>query len=643
MKASFFHKIRMTKLCFWSLLFFAYVIVSSSFAVVVLDLDSGEYGYITEEEAKSRKEEEEKRRIQHQKEKAISELKSHRPRISLPESYMSKESWEKEIEKHPWKEWKFYENGIVTNDFVNTSPNVLLINFLDYEGAAKDGVTDINVIREKYVLCCVLYPGDKYVETRDGKNGVRLAQYKQVHEYCEEEKKYCGLKIMDNDRDGDGIPSWDEVKGTNIVVKYRNCSSNIFVFTSMWSKDTDRDGINDNDEIRGTNGYVTDPMDPDTDGDGIPDGVDKYPTYSCESADPAKMPAEWAEYWSRDKKEFYDKLLLADADPDGDGFTNKEEKKMDLDPTWPNREIVIIFPKRPTFRNVKGNKYEGYINFLINTNVLTEVQIWTAPWQDLMRYSPYLKYLGSVPLREKVFKRKEFFDENIRDSKTHNIFAVVQPMTVHKFKVTYKKEGFLKDIGFTVDCRKYPYKKDFTDYKDLGIKHVDFVKYYSRFWLKDYPTPPKLLKPKPDHYFLEDGDRPLEWSDSSHVKFPWKGDALINVFGSFNVLTEHYLGSYSGGGYFSCYGFNPDKLYCNTKYEFETYAIAPCLSAAGVSILGEYTPIFKTRRLNLDSSFVYKPDTMWNIRLQARYGKEGYKEVLDKIREYEEKLAELSK
>lgn|GEM_PF-1529924 len=613
-------------------------------AVMVLDLDSGEYAQITEEEAQARKEAEEKRRAEHKKEMAIRELNRHRPRIFLPED--NAEYWEKEKQKNPWKVWKFWEKGIVTNDFVNTSSNVVVITFLDHEGAAKDGVTDINAIREKYRLCCVLYPGDKYVETHDGKNGLRLAQYAQIHEYCRNARNYYGLKVMDEDWDKDGIPSWNEVRGTNIVVKYKTCSSNLYVFTSIWSSDTDHDGIKDIDEIRGTNGFVTDPMDPDSDGDGIPDGSDKYPAYSCESDDPKYMPKEWAEYWSRDNKSFYDKLLLADADPDGDGFTNKEEKMMDLNPIWPDRDRVIIFPRNPKFRHVKGDKYEGYVNFLINTNVLTKVQVWTASWSDLMRYSPTIKYLDSVPLREKVFKREEYFEMNIGDSKTHNLFAVVQPMTVHKFKITHKGKGFLHDISFTVNCRKYPHKKDFSDYMDLGTKHVDFQLRYDRFLLDNYPRIPKLLSPAADYILFEKKNDLLKWSDTSDVKFPWKGSAHNKTIGQFGVFADRYFSDTKfdfGYGGSSCYGFSHGGVYFNKQFEFETYAVGPGLNAAGVTMIGEYVPMFRTKRLTEDCSFVFKPDTMRNIRLKAKYGKEKYRKLMDQMKEFEEKLAELSK
>lgn len=604
----------------------------------VWDLDSGEYVNLSKEEIHKKNEElqrkkeaEEKLNYEKKRELFFQNLKSS---FFLPEDKMSKEEWEAEIKRNPWRKWVLKKN-IVTNDYVNASSNVVVITFLDYEGAAKDGVKDINVIREKYQLCCVLHPGDKYVETKDGKNGVRLAGYLQVHEYCSDAKKYYGLKLMERDLDNDGIASWDEIKGTNIVVKYKNCSSNLFVITKIWRRDTDDDGIDDNDEITGKNGFVTDPTNPDTDGDGIPDGADKYPTYACESSDPKLMPVEWAQYWSRGDKELYEKLLLADADPDGDGFTNKEEKMMDLNPNVADKDTIIIFPKEPRLRNVRGNKYEGYFNVLINTNIMLYLE--AEPDWDV-RAS--IKYLNSVPLRNKIFKGKNLFSMRLLDRINGSVFAKVQPMTVHKFKVVFEKDGLFRDVDIDIRCKVPFVFENENVYKIITRSFFTFETCYGNFFEPEEPKIPKLLSPLPDQYFIEEDEISCKWERDDISN--WQGYPNRFHFHCYDVFPDDksdnfkYHSSYGDfGSAFITYGWDGIKIKLQ-KYEFTTWALGTRVSYfETISALGDYIPIFRTRRLTLDSSFVFKPDTLRNVRLQAKYGKARFKVVNERIKEYE--------
>ena len=615
----------------------AVVINFSGFSEMIIDFDSGEYVEISKEEFQTIRK---KDGLENNEEKKNIEV--NRLKLFLPEDTMSKEEWAEEIKINPWKKWTLC-NDIVTNDFTNTSSNVVVITFLDYDGAKKDGIKDIKIVRDKYRLCCVLHPGDKYIETSDGKNGVRLASYLQIHEFCADAKKYCGFKYMDIDWDGDGISSWDEVRGTNIVVQYKNCSSNLFVFTRMISRDTDRDGIDDNDEISGKNGFITDPTNPDTDGDDIPDGIDKHPTYACESIDPKFMPAEWAEYWSGEDKSLFDKLLLADADPDGDGFTNKEEKMMGLNPKFTDSDLIIFSPKNPVLKNVKGNKYIGYFNFLINTNIMTSVQISTAARENLMLSSPEIKYLGSVPLRNRVFKGENLFKMSARDYKTHSFSARVQPMTMHKFKVTYSKNGiFNEEFRVNVRCRNHSPRENDDTFKEFTAKNVIFRTCYGRFLEPPEPKKiPKLLKPVSDQYFIGEDKVSCKWERSEEDLF-WRAYPTVYYMTCYDVFLDnkcksykYHLNFYDGLRNESICGWNTISLKYE-KYEFTTRAIGCGLSyLSNMKISGDYVPVFKTRILTLDSSFVFKPDTLRNIRLQAKYGKDKYERNTKEIKKYE--------
>ena len=636
----------------FSLFFISIIISLSAFSDFVLDLKSGEYIDIPREVLQAKKEKEAKEKWERKKEQALKELQ-----LVLPEDKVSKEEWAEEIKKNPWKEWKLYKN-LVTNDFVNTTSNVLVITFLDYEGAAKDGIDNINVIREKYKLCCVLHPGDKYVETHDGQNGVRLASYLQVNKFCDEAKQYYGFKCMDKDWDGDGLSAWDEVKGTNIVVKYKNCSSNLFVVTFDGSKDTDRDGINDNDEISGKNGFVTDPSNPDTDGDGIPDGSDKFPTYSCESKDPKFMPEEWAEYWSKQGKFSYDKLILADADPDGDGFTNRDEKLLGLDPNMPDRDFIIISPSEKFLNNVKKNTYVGYFNFLVNTNILTTVQIVTYDWDDSLFGRPEIKYMGSFPLHEKVFKDEYLFRMSSRDRESHSFFARVQPMAIHRFKVTCVRKGifhkrFINSSSFsvTIGCMNHRARENDRTFKQFPYGTADFRVHYSKFM--ELPPPkkiPKLISPVRDQYFINEEKIPCEWETEENPvytegsdEYNWRSSSDLQSVPTHEVFLDAACKNYPYDVKFS-YGYpyerlkSSEVLHFPREEVFSTYAIGCCITGLNdVRLLSEYTPVFKTRRLTLDSTFVFKPASLREIRLQAKYGKKNYQRILEERKKYEDK------
>ncbi|MBP5626970.1 hypothetical protein J6X96_02240 [bacterium] len=618
-------------------MFFCLAFTFQAFSEMVLDLKSGEYTNISKEEKEElqRKKDAEDKLKKEKKREHDSRLL----RFVLPEDTMSKEQWEEETKKNPWKKWVFHK-GIVTNDFINSSSNVVVITFLDYEGAARDNIKDINVIREKYKLCCVLHPGDKYIETRDGKNGVRLASYLQIHEYCDDAKKYYGLKYMDGDLDGDGIPSWDEVKGRNIVIKYKNCSSNLFVITKMGMKDTDMDGIDDNDEIFGKNGFVTDPTNPDTDGDSILDGADKYPTYSCESTDSKLMPVEWAEYWSRGAKDLYEKLLIADADPDGDGFTNKEEKRIDLNPTVADKETIIIFPKNPRLRNISGERYEGYFNVLINTNIMSYLQTSIDLWDSEIMSSLHIKYLDSEPLRSKVFKGKNLYSMNLLDRKKDSLFAHVQPMAVHKFKFVFSKDGPFSDINVNISCKiPFLYENE-KNYKEICSKNISFKTCYSKFFKPEEPKIPKLLYPKPDQYFIEDKSVPCKWERD--MESFWRGHPEICYMPCYDVFPDNKCSSFKYHFSFNeivgsmvCYAWDLATIKLD-KYEFTTWAYGSCLSYFNnITVISDYIPVFRTRRLTLDSTFVFKPDTLRNIRLQAKYGKKRFKKNDEEIKIHE--------
>lgn len=71
------------------------------------------------------------------------------------------------------------------------------------------------------------------------------------------------------DADGDGVPDYDP----NVPL------DEIRLGSYLNSSDTDRDGLNDKEEAMAGIFFPSDPLSPDTDGDGVLDGIDPYPLY----------------------------------------------------------------------------------------------------------------------------------------------------------------------------------------------------------------------------------------------------------------------------------------------------------------------------------------------------------------------------
>lgn len=102
-----------------------------------------------------------------------------------------------------------------------------------------------------------------------------------------------GLNPNSNDTDGDGVSDWDE----------------IFLYgTDALSDDSDSDNLTDGEEVNGTKwGVWSDPLNPDTDGDGIQDDCDPFPNSLAGDNDGDGIPDE------------------LDPDDDNDGWSDSYE------------------------------------------------------------------------------------------------------------------------------------------------------------------------------------------------------------------------------------------------------------------------------------------------------------------------------
>ena len=148
------------------------------------------------------------------------------------------------------------------------------------------------------------------------------------------------LNVIKNDSDDDGLPD---------PLEYTTC-------TDPNNADTDGDGIFDGVEDVNLNGVVdlneTDPCNIDTDGDGLIDGaedvnhngvIDQGETDPLNlDTDGDKMPDGWEVLNNLDPL-----VDDAQADADGDGYSNLEESQRRTDPNDPASHPVRAMPWLP--------------------------------------------------------------------------------------------------------------------------------------------------------------------------------------------------------------------------------------------------------------------------------------------------------
>lgn len=421
---------------------------------------------------------------------------------------------EKIFAKQPWRKIIFKRDKIVIGDFVNASSNSLVITVLDRERIKRENVKDPETIRKNYSLNLMLLPGDKYQELNEDENGLRLATYAWAHRKREQRiREYTLDNIMKFDEDRDGLSFYEESIGTNIVLNLEEGEKEIWASTEVKNKDSDQDGLSDFEEIKGCNGFVTDPLDPDTDKDGIPDGADKNPLIKCKSDDPNLMPQEWVDYLSKGDVEKAKLLKPSEGDPDGDGIANCQEMILQTDPLTEDKECFIYFPKNLLLRYDGKGIYSCDFNMFVNRQDPAICQLWTDSdgYGNKMNIEHLkIKHISSHPLGWKPSPMKKLFSQY--KFKTKYMAARVEPKTIHTFRVIYDSKNIsafryanvhasLSELGNNPESRDgfmYPFFKG-----QLRIKQNCFEPRSSCINDKDYyPSSPKLLYP-PDDFVYE--------------------------------------------------------------------------------------------------------------------------------------------
>lgn len=535
-----------------------------------------------------------------------------------------KSEYEKSLISRPFKKIVFYDGGVVTNDFVNTTSNRLMITVVDWEKAKLDGINKRDAISKNYLLKLMLLPGDKYQEMNDGGNGIRLPMYFQAKKLCEEiNSKLSGEKLRYFKKYDDSIPLMEKWIQYDLNIKLEDCERKVsFVPKSDWL-DADSDGIKDFDEINGVNGFVTDPTDPDTDRDGIPDKEDKNPLIKCKSQSPDLMPYEWAEYRSKGDTEKIALLLPANADPDNDGLTNEQEKILHTNPLAKNEEELIAFPKKQLVKS-KGS---GTVNVYLNCDFPVLLKVFTADSRrGFSDHYPTVYESGITPLGWKPSPFKKLFNKRrLRCKEGYFITADVQPKTIYSFTVNATTKSIGQD---TVHIAAY--KRD--EYRDgervgnIGLAALDLEKYrdYSPWLNTDFwPDSPELISPQNEEIFTD-----LSAVVFKYAEFPEKYKDW-NKFGIFFVTIPKF--SPSGP---TKYIYNMDLIttydFCLTnnyyssniddpkKYKDEETLLCyflfrdPFFSVP--ALRSETKVIFKENRVRKDNPFVFEGDTVKAIK-----------------------------
>ena len=555
-------------------------------------------------------------------------------RRSSDEIYSKKRQAKEDYERHinepihqsgpppAWKKIVVYDGGIITNDFINTTSNRLVITVLDYAKAKKDGISDLQSLFDKYQLNLMLLPGDKYHLMNDGGNGVRMEKYLQAHKFSDDMTKIYSNYNRLYDKSS-GLSDYERftVTNINVISDYTNKTLKI---VRDWN-DIDGDGVSSYIEIDGKKGYITDPTNFDTDNDGIPDKHDKEPLTKCKSENPEQMPMEWCKYRCKGKNENINLLLPAKSDPDNDGIINEYEKILYTDPLKEDGKI-ICFPDKPVFEHQQDDTYVAYLNVYVNYDEpVTLIVLSFYKHYDIPEDTPSISYVSSTPLGWKPSIFKGLFHERRFLKKYYRLVADVQPKTIHTFAITDK--GHKIRFSKTIEVFAYSREQERKAYDNTSLGHR-----WIRAWrLEDYspwpdpdywPDPPESAFPKAD-YIYKDYSKIV----FRHEPFPerhkgWHTDTNDIIQIGVKACSQTSIDQYD---FVPKYHYRSDDFsdFKNSKTKvisykyYDPYFGVHCINS-------KYFPIFQEERVDENSEFVFKGKTVREIKeeLNKRMGRE---------------------
>ena len=609
------------------------IIITMGLACSAVEVDFSDGGYKIKSEERKDKEKYERR------EPKIVAEDFERKRLEAKEKADQrrlKSEYEKSLISRPFKKIVFYDGGVVTNDFVNTTSNRLMITVVDWEKAKLHGINKRDAISKKYLLKLMLLPGDKYLEMNDGNNGMRLPMYLQAKKLCQEANDHLNGEKFRNLKEYNNMALMDTWRQYDINIKLEDGERNISFVPMSFSLDADSDGIDDFDEINGVNGFVTDPTNPDTDRDGIPDKEDKNPLVKCQSQAPDLMPYEWAEYSSKGDAGKIEILLPASADPDNDGLANDQEKILHTDPLVKNEEKLIVFPKKQLIKS----KDSGTINVYLNCDFPVVLRVYTASsLTGFKDYYPKVYESEATPLGWRPSPFAKLFNKRRTRSKTgYYITADAQPKTIYSFTVNTTDNVYDDRVNVAA------YKRD--EYQDgksvgrIGYECLYLRKYrdYSPWPNNDFwPDSPVLISPQNDELFTNLStvvykysnfqEKHKEWNRFGifFTKFP-KFSPCGQTAYTYDMDINYYLNKSKE----LCLSNNYDITEIDDPQKFKDEETLLCYFMFydpffGVPALrSETRVIFKENRVRKDNPFVFEGSTVKAIKEEIV--KKGYTE-----------------
>ena len=245
--------------------------------------------------------------------------------------------------------------------------------------------------------------------------------------------------------------------------------------------DSDNDGWSDGFEIQEMG---TDPANPDTDDDGVPDSEDPHP-FSNVDSDGDGIPDDWEIYHGLDPDDPSD----ADDDWDNDGFNNTQEYEQNTDPNHPEG-VENTFD----YDSVDLNQFyeEKFEHEYFRVSPIENPKYW--------RLSAFDKYDGSTWTRsdERLTKYNKTVPTEVSTftsskSRTYNIVfrgsgAGYMPTTLHTTNMFNLKIDSISQPYFTPD-----YKPDVYYDSELGYK-IDEKMFGYSFAMIDYRYSSSLIQ-----------------------------------------------------------------------------------------------------------------------------------------------------
>ena len=300
-----------------------------------------------------------------------------------------------------------FGGNIYTSSYQNNSQTNQSIKVLNFWSEEILGNTNSNgglvlsgtmpSLTSNSVLNIELAPGGVYIAP-DATEGGSMEFDVPVPDFSRNDNDRDGLTFDEEyalgtcdskrDTDRDGLEDKTEITGTSISVNvYGQPQRTMLAKTKPAYYDTDRDGRSDHAEIMGEGGFVTDPTDPDCDGDGVPDGFDADPLRAF-VLDDNSMPSGWVNFWRTlgEKAEIPEAILnnlhSPNADCNGDNYTNAQELQLGNQPLFPSDFFRLSFSNISRVYTNDVLNLNFYLSIFAPHSVTGAVLISKSNWSD---------------------------------------------------------------------------------------------------------------------------------------------------------------------------------------------------------------------------------------------------------------------